>query len=316
MAYKKNFFAKNWLKYTDNTAYKFYKKELKRITHEARLKAVFTPSVLNDINRIIENAHKQGTLNAVHSGNAGDIIYALPTLRKIHKVTGAKINLYLRLDQPLILPEYQKHPMGTVMLNKKMVDMLFPLLRAQPYLNSCEIFEDQTIDINLDGFRINLFPTDKGNIARWCGYITGVTPDLITKWLQVTPDLSYKNTIVLARSERYRNLLLDYSFLSRYQDMVFIGVESEYEDMCRYIPDIKWLQVKDFRQLAEIIAGCKFFIGNQSFPFSIAEALKVPRILEISFEVINVVPEGANGHDFLFQNHFELLVEELNSENI
>jgi hypothetical protein len=42
--------------------------------------------------------------------------------------------------------------------------------------------------------------------------------------------------------------------------------------------------------------------------------LKVPRILEISFEVINVIPEGENGYDFFFQEHFESLVELLDKK--
>lgn len=66
-----------------------------------------------------------------------------------------------------------------------------------------------------------------------------------------------------------------------------------------------------FLELAEIIAVCKLFIGNQSFPFSIAEGLKIQRILELSTDIINVVPEGKGGYDVLFQYHFESLASDL-----
>jgi hypothetical protein len=160
-------------------------------------------------------------------------------------------------------------------------------------------------------FRAKLFSLDNTNIARWCSYITGVTPQLWKSWLTVDADQSYANTIIVARSERYRNSFVDYSFLKNYDNLVFIGVEAEYEDMRKAIPDIKWVQVDNFLQLARIIAGCKLFIGNQSFPFSIAEALKVPRILEIYYHTANVIPEGPNAHDFFFQDHFEALAKEL-----
>ncbi|HWZ04675.1 MAG TPA: hypothetical protein VNX40_13755, partial [Mucilaginibacter sp.] len=136
-------------------------------------------------------------------------------------------------------------------------------------------------------------------------------PELWKKWLFVEPNANFAEHVVIARSERYRNELIDYSFLKKYDNLKFIGVESEFKDLRKYIPNIEWVQVSDFLEMAGIIAGCKFFIGNQSFPYSIAEALKVPRILEVSLEVINVIPEGENGHDFMFQDHFETLAEAL-----
>ena len=41
--------------------------------------------------------------------------------------------------------------------------------------------------------------------------------------------------------------------------------------------------------LAQTIAGCKFFIGNQSFSFAVAEAIKVKRVLEVCYETPNVI---------------------------
>jgi hypothetical protein len=197
------------------------------------------------------------------------------------------------------------------MLNQKMVDLLAPLVLSQNYINGCETYNGQQIHIDLDFFRSKLIPVDRGNIARWCGYLTGVTPQLWKNWLTVEPDKTYANTIILARSERYRNTSINYAFLQKYNEVVFIGVASEYEDMRQSIPNLKWVQVDDFLKLAQIIAGCKFFIGNQSFPFSIAEGLKVPRILELYYEIANVIPEGENAYDFFFQEHFESLVNEL-----
>jgi hypothetical protein len=311
---KRNLISKLWLKHTNRTLYKEYKWELKNYKQEEFVNYFTGSDRLNTIERIAELSRTNGELNVNHSGNAGDVIYALPTLKKIYEHTGVAVNLYLTTGKPLVLSGYNSHPMGNVMLNEKMVNMLVPLINSQEYINKCEIYNSQQIHVDLDFFRAQIIPMDKGNIARWCGYITGVTPELFKKWLNISPLNNSKGQIVIARSERYRNSTINYSFLSNYTNLVFIGVESEYNDIKKYIPLIKWLEVDDFLQMAQIIAGCKFFIGNQSFPFSIAEGLKVPRILEVTYEVINVVPEGEHAHDFFFQEHFEWLVGNLNGD--
>ena len=307
---KKNLFAKLWLKHTDRTAYKEYKWLLNNYKNIEFERFITDTQRLSNYKKIKEFAKANNRVNLNHSGNAGDIIYALPTIREIHALTNVDVNLYFRLNQPLKLAEGLTHPLGNVMLNQKMVDMLVPLISQQPYIAHCATGVDEPVDIDFDYFRAGAIPQDKGNIARWCGYITGVTPRLEKKWLDVEPDKSYGDKIVVARSARYHNSLINHKFLSKY-DVVFLGVKSEYDAIKKTIPNIQWVQVDDFLQMAQIIAGCKLFIGNQSFPFSIAEGLKVPRILEVCFEVINVVPEGDGGYDFFFQDHFEALVEQL-----
>ena len=55
----------------------------------------------------------------------------------------------------------------------------------------------------------------------------------------------------------------------------------------------------------------KFFLGNMSLGFALAEILKVPRLLE-NFPEYNVVnPHGPNAYDFYFQDHFEKLFKDL-----
>lgn len=311
---KRNLVSRLWLKHTDRIRYKQYKWELKNHKQLEFANFITEAEKLTSPNKIIEYAKKNKKIRLSHSGNAGDIIYALPTIKRIKEVTNVRIELFLRLGQPLILSGYNTHPLGNVMLNERMAEMLIALLKPQPYLDTVEIHVDQTIDIDLDYFRAGGIPLDKGNIARWCSYLTGINPELWKSWVTVDPDKTYSDTIVMARSERYRNYTINYKFLNEYTNIVFIGVESEYKDIKKTIPHIKWIQVNDFMEMAQIIAGSKFFIGNQSFPFSIAESLKVPRVLETSFEVINVVPEGENGYDFFFQEHLESIVKMLDSK--
>ena len=69
--------------------------------------------------------------------------------------------------------------------------------------------------------------------------------------------------------------------------------------------------LKIFLELAEIIKSCKLFIGNLSFGYALAEAIKVPRLLESQPDFPLVYPNGENAYDFYFQEHFELLFKKL-----
>jgi len=308
---KLNIFQKLWLKHTNRPLYKDYKWELANYTQQEFNSFITGTNRLTSLEKIRSFAKAHGFINICHSGNAGDIIYALPTLKQIHLQTGAPVNLFLRLGKPLILSGYKSHPMGNVKLNQKMAEMLIPLIKSQQYINSCQVHGSEPIHIDLDYFHSGNIPLKKGNIARWCSYLTGVSPELWKPWLTVSPDVSYANSIVIARSERYRNHAIDYSFLKNYSNVVFLGVESEYNDIRKAVPNVRWVKINDFTEMAGIIAGARCFIGNQSFPFSLAEAMKVPRVLETSFDIINVVPEGEDGYDFFFQDHLESIVTRL-----
>lgn len=45
---------------------------------------------------------------------------------------------------------------------------------------------------------------------------------------------------------------------------------------------IEWLRTEFILDLAQQIAVCDFFIGNQSLAYAIAAVLDVPRVLEVS----------------------------------
>ena len=97
--------------------------------------------------------------------------------------------------------------------------------------------------------------------------------------------------------------------LKKYANIYFVGTEDEYKEMKQQINHLQYLPVKNFLELASYIAGAKLFIGNQSFPFSLAEAMKVNRLLEMYYLAPNVNVYGTKGFDFCFQPQFEYLVK-------
>ena len=99
--------------------------------------------------------------------------------------------------------------------------------------------------------------------------------------------------------------------MQKFEDIVFTGLLSEYEDLRKQIPKMKFYDCDNFLELAEIINSCKLFIGNLSFGYTIAEALKVPRLLESKLNFPLVYPNGLNAYEFYFQCHFEKYVKEI-----
>jgi hypothetical protein len=245
-----------------------------------------------------------------HSGHAGDIIYSIPTMYEL--AAGRKINLYLTLNQPnRDFTKQMRHPNGNVMLTEKSVELIAPLLLAQKDFIRCEALTAQTVHYDLTAFREFPFDYRMGSIARWYFLTYGITRDLSKPWLQVRPNESFNDALVIARSSRYRTPKIDYGFLKKYPRVVFVGMPDEFADMQQKIPALIYQPVQNFLELASVIAGSKLFIGNQSFPFSLAEALKVKRVLEVFPQCPNVLVEGADAYDFCYQPQFEKIVSTL-----
>ena len=189
--------------------------------------------------------------------------------------------------------------------------MITPLLLYQPLCKSCETYNDNEIDYDLDEFRKFVVLQDRGNIPRWYFYVYAVFPSLSHAWLTAPETPAMKDVILIARSHRYRNPHISYNFLKKYSNVQFIGVEEEFLDMKSAIPNLEYIQVNNFLEMAALINSCGLFIGNQSFPFAIAEGLKVNRLLEVYQQSPNVIVQGSGAHDFLYQPQFEKTVQNL-----
>jgi hypothetical protein len=242
-----------------------------------------------------------------HSGNAGDIIYSLPCI----KSHSNKAIIQLALDVPLEYKAY--HPNGGVQLNKTMFDMLRPLLNYQEYVHETKIWDGSPVDYDLDIFRKAGLDLSHGDIITWYNHVYPFIADLSKSWLKASAYLpEYSDKIVLVHSHRYHSPLINYQFMQDYKDrIVFLGVEKEHEDFQAKYFNVERVVVNDFLEMANIIASCKLFVGNQTMGYAIAEALKVNRLLEQSPSAHNVHPHGANAGAAIYQNNFDKLFKDL-----
>lgn len=269
-----------------------------------------------------------------HSFNSGDLITVLPGIKKICEEKGTKAIIYQRLNLPADYSHNDNHPIKDesgrmVCMNEKMLLMMKPLVEAQEYVERFDVWKGEKIDFDYDLTRQNsLMPLPGGSIHKW--------PSLIFPQLEANTDLAWINRnpetikgsladlcgcgereyILINRTERYQNPYITYFFLKEYQrHLLFTGTKHEWEGFCKaWELHIPLLEAKDFLELSMAITGCRFFIGNQSLCWHIADAMKVPRILEVCSQYPNTFPTGKEGYSFVAQGALEYFFTKLLNE--
>jgi hypothetical protein len=227
-------------------------------------------------------------LSFAHSGNIGDVVLSLPTVRVLGGGTF------------WLVP--------TVHMSEDFATKLSPLLASQDYISEVKIGVHSGVDYDMDKFRSLDLDLSQGNSCRWYVQAFPVCADLSKPWLTVPPDKTFAGCILVNRTNRYRNNNLSYRFLEAKKNVVFVGLEDEYRDFGGSCPSALNYEAPDFLALARAIAGCKLFIGNQSFAYTLAEGLKVPRVLEVCPHCPNAAPCGLRAWDVLLQENFETIV--------
>lgn len=257
----------------------------------------------------------------------GDLIYALPGIRNVckkyngNKTPGgdtysgrAVIQMHLHQEWPMA--DAIKRRNGVTLTEAELINMK-PLLMAQDYIDDVVPYLDGIPShIVLDEI-MSRFAQDinipYGSIPRW--YFLAwpeMACDLSKKWLVAGEEPETQDLIVVSRSARSHNPNIDYRFLEQYKDqIVFVGLDDEWMSFCKVFFEVPHYKVRDFYHLACVINSSKFFIGNQSFPYSLAEALKVPRILELYSPLPHVIPTGENAFDFYYTAAAQYYVERL-----
>jgi hypothetical protein len=303
------YLKKLFYKITNKDKHFFYKNSLKRDNYEKIIKRIYDSEIHSKIENIHNNIKNKKELSFSHCGHLGDVINSLPTVKELSK--NHKCHFFIHTEKAL--EDNAKNYKGfgdVVYLKNKTVDMLMPLFAKLPYIQKTEKLKNEEIDIDFNLIRkmpIN-FNIDS---VRWYFHITGVHANLNEPYIFVDPHKDIKNKIVIMRNTRRKNYIINYKFLKNYNDLLFIGLEEEYRDLKKEVPNLEFYDCNDFLEVAEIIKASKFFLGNLSFGYTIAEGLKVPRLLESVPEFPLVYPNGINAYDFYFQSHFEKLFDDL-----
>lgn len=250
-----------------------------------------------------------------HSYNAGDLIVLMAGLRQLYKTYNRKVTIYQVIDFPAfyypgaISPTTDKEGQQ-VCMNKDMFDRLKPLIEYQEYIESFEIFEGQKTDFDVDLTRDSrMIPMPAGLIHHYAFSIfPEMSCDLSEKWIEVPSIFTTKEyKCIINRTQRYTNAYINYFFLKEYQDkFIFLGTKSEHEIFTKaFNLEIQFIETDNFLNLAQMLCNFKIGFYNQSFLWHLADAMKLPRVLEMCTQFPNTFPTGANGYGFYSQKALE-----------
>jgi hypothetical protein len=277
-----------------------------------------------------------------HVVNLGDLISSLPGMKRLYEETGKKAFIYQQLNRPGEYYVGATHPTtdatgAMVCFNEEMFAMMRPLLLSQEYIAQFEVYNGQQVDYDLDVVRLQTYcgaPNFPLHKWLWMAY-PEMSCDLSKSWLDIHPlncicyhkpggEINWwqakvgekHNRIIINFTDRYRNFNINYYFLKQFEkDLVFAGTDTEYTGFCnKWGLSIPKLAVEDFHALAGAIKGCRFFLGNQSFAWHLAQAMHVPRILELYPFAQNCTNFGADGYEFYHQPALEYYVNKLYNE--
>lgn len=220
-----------------------------------------------------------------HSGDLGDIIYSLPTVRAL----GGGI-LYLDPKGGETNELIQKQiPERKTKLNVNSINSIKPLLELQNYISEVKIWNGEPIDYDLDNFRKVFASQNKrdknGNLTDLHLQYFGLPSytQLSLPWLHVDKKTTLNKKIVISRSPRVQG---GYGTLNALKYMlsenaIFVGHPKEHEYF-EWIFGVKieYLSTPDILDLARVINGCETFFGNSSFPLSLAIGMNHSRIVQ------------------------------------
>jgi hypothetical protein len=245
--------------------------------------------------KIGENKEIERTFK--HSGARGDLIYGLCAMKALG---GGE--LYINLDA-------KQHYVG-VGVDETDVEWFRELLVGHDYVDDVKVWKGEDVGYDLDSFRdLDI----DANLLSWCHLARfKAEADLSEPWIDSSLIPKYKGMyeIVISRSGRYHGFL-DWGQLRGWEDRcVFIGLEEEWEDFEKNVGlKVRYRSVPNYLEMAGVIAAAKLFIGNQSFPYSLAEAMKINRVLEMCVSCPNCNPQSDNGHLRLTQNILNYYVD-------
>ena len=214
----------------------------------------------------------------VSGGLLGDFIQQLSVINEVFLRTGRRGKLYIRNTPG------DEFRLG---LERVYADT-YPIVSIQPYILSYEIHAGEAVDVDLSSWRRT--PLYRGNwesiFYRAYGVEWGKNP-----WITgITPDASYKDTIIVSHSVRRPDSRIDYPTIfsdikARGLRVVFalLGERSEYSVFFeRTGIELECVHFETITSFVAAVSGCHLFIGNLSFPMTIAHALHKERICILS----------------------------------
>lgn len=247
------------------------------------------------------NGKRQFTVR--HAGDVGDVILSLPAVKHLCALGGCEATVYLEAAN---YTRSRLTPDNWCGLDR--------ILLAQPYVSEVHPWNGGAVDINLNDFRSRMFRDVKRGLNRgrhisdWVAMAHNLPTTIKDEpWLKIEP--KPVAPVVIARSGPGRPPHAVYhgkdfpwgQVLAKYgNNAIFVGSQLEHEVFQAVFGTVTWCKTPSLYEVAQLIAGAKLFIGNQSCPNALAQALGIPSVLEVWHAGANASgwrPNQINGMD-------------------
>jgi hypothetical protein len=199
------------------------------------------------------------------SQSCGDIVYAMPLMRQNYEYNGCKAAVWICDTHPKFAPRQQ---VNTYQAMRR-------LLLSQEYVQSVRRIDAQDLekaDIQLDKYRKMTFGKDTKLCTDRHFHAQGIAPicDYLRPWISLETEKKY--AVVCNATGKYSGHGHDVrKVFERIEGGIFVGLESERK---QFMPDnLAFKGCADLLDVANVIASASVFVGEQSAPLTIAQAL-------------------------------------------
>jgi hypothetical protein len=217
---------------------------------------------------------KHKSINYICGGKLGDLLHCIFVIFCEYQLSHRKGRLLLTEDAAFGSDKFGHNLYDTY-------QELYDIITQQSYIKSFEIYQDQRIDVNLNEFRKykDLYKKTWLESLSLCFKV----PLIETPWIQFpTINEKYKDIVLIHRSviRHYGDFISLLEIIINNNNCLFLTSNiKEYEAF----PLKHLLKVEKLSTLYEMfiaINSCKFFIGNQSSPLTIAYSINKPALIE------------------------------------
>lgn len=242
----------------------------------------------------LKASYQDGVKSGIRSGNAGDIIYSLPTVKALG-IRHLILNVYRSPDPLRLLSEETAFGLLPLLLFQDYIDRVtivfagVPLERLDP---ACI-----EVDFNLDQFRNQDTHRLHLMVAHARAQAAHIDPNVAFLSVPYSAEETVAPEVVMAFTPRHRLLSDDYIraliIHLGFKEPLLLTVPEEWRSVSG-IPG-RVIRCKDMFEMACIINSSPIFIGSPGLASAIAEGLKVPRLVDLQVDA-NAFPVGPRGY--------------------
>jgi hypothetical protein len=206
-------------------------------------------------------------VNFLHSGDLGDAIYALPSVKALG---GGDVSF---ASKPWTRTRWE---------DGVLLALIQRLFEAQPYVNSVRLYTGEPLDIDFSTFRNGGYKLGDTIIERQRRWVGAKLGPLDTGWLS-NIEAKRLAPIIINRATRWTGFDFPWKELVNQlgKQMLFIGLPEEHWFFCGEYGNVAYYNCADLYEVACVINGSKLFIGSQSAPLAIANGLGHATVVEV-----------------------------------